>query len=276
MGGPVSVRNISTAPGRPSAALPLLDLAVGALASTAAATRPVRRRAAAVAGSAAHVVLRPPVLASRYQPETWLTALTRSGEERRTELFHAFSALLDELVPLVAEALLRRIDLTGAVQRFVDLDAVVAGVDLDSVASRLDIDAVARRLNLDAVVARLDLTGIVRNQVDLDALVASVDLDAAAARLDLDAVIARLDLVGLAEDVIAEVDLPEIIRESTGSVASETVRGVRMQSISGDQAIGRAVERLRLRRARRETTDEPEPSRTAEDVPAQPGPTERP
>jgi hypothetical protein len=181
-------------------------------------------------------------------------------------------------VPLVAEALLRRIDLTGAVQRFVDLDEVVAGVDLDSVAKRLDIDAVARRLNLDAVVARLDLTTIVRDQVDLDALVATVDLDAAAARLDVDAVIERIDLVGLAEDVIAEVDLPEIIRESTGSVASETVRGVRMQSISGDQAIGRAVERLRLRRGHRELPDEPELSRTAEEVHAQPrpGPTERP
>jgi hypothetical protein len=258
--------------------LPLLDLAVGAIASTAAATRPVRRRVAAVAAPVAQVALRPPVLASRFQPATWLTGLTRSGEERRTELFRALSALLDELVPLVAEALLRRMDLTGVVQRFVDLDEVVAGVDLDGVASRLDIDAVARRLDLDSVVARLDLTGIVRDQVDLDALVASVDLNAAAARLDLDAVIERIDLVGLAEDVIAEVDLPEIIRESTGSMASETVRGVRMQSISGDQALGRAVDRLRLRRGRREAADGPDGSRTAEDVAAQhrPGPTERP
>lgn len=259
MGGPVSVRNISTAPGRPSASLPLLDLAVGAIASTAAVTRPVRRRVAAVAGPVAQVVLRPPVLAPRYQPASWVAGLTHSGEERRNELFRAFAALLDELVPLVAEALLRRMDLTGAVQRFVDLDAVVAGVDLDAAASRLDIDAVAQRLDLDAVVARLDLTRIVRSQVDLDALVASVDLDA---------VVERIDLVGLAEDVIAEVDLPEIIRESTGSVASETVRGVRMQSISGDQAIGRAVDRLRLRRGHRETADEPDLSR--------PGPTERP
>jgi hypothetical protein len=69
-------------------------------------------------------------------------------------------------------------------------------------------------------------------------------------RLDLDALIDRIDLVGLAEGVIAEVDLPEIIRESTSSVASDTVRGVRMQGISGDEALGRAVGRLRLRRGR--------------------------
>ena len=153
-------------------------------------------------------------------------------------------------MPLVARELVRRIDLTAVVRQYVDLDSVVAGVDLDAAAVRLD---------LDAIVHRLDLTGIVRERVDLDYLVGTVDLDAAAAhldvdavarRLDLDAVIDRIDLAGLAQEVIAEVDLPEIIRESTGSVASDTVRGVRMQSISADDALGRAVDRLRFRRGR--------------------------
>jgi hypothetical protein len=139
----------------------------------------------------------------------------------------------------------------------------------------VDIDAVAQRLDIDAVVARLDLNRIVRDRVDLDGLVATVDLDAVAARLDVAAVIERIDLVGLAEDVIAEVDLPEIIRGSTGSMASDTVRGVRMQGISGDQAVGRAVERLRLRRGRRDAANG---GPSAEDIPAQPRPgtTERP
>ncbi len=69
-------------------------------------------------------------------------------------------------------------------------------------------------------------------------------------RVDLDAVIARLDLAKLADDVIASVDLPEIIRESTSAVQSETVREVRMRSISGDEAVGRAMERLMPRRRR--------------------------
>lgn len=75
-------------------------------------------------------------------------------------------------------------------------------------------------------------------------------------RVDLDAVIARLDLAKLAEDVIASVDLPEIIRESTSAVSSETVREVRMRSISGDEAVGRAMERLRPRRRGVPTHDE--------------------
>lgn len=69
-------------------------------------------------------------------------------------------------------------------------------------------------------------------------------------------VLKRIDMASLAEGVIAEVDLAEMIRQSTGSVASETVRGVRMQGISGDEAVGRVVARLRLRRSR------PEPEMT--------------
>jgi hypothetical protein len=223
--------------------------------------------------------LRPPLVAPRYQPATWLTTLADQGERRRDEFLRALGPLVDRLVPLLAEELLRRIDLTGVVRRHVDLDAVVAAVDLDAAAARLDVDAVARRLDVDAVVARLDLTRIVQDRVDLDAVVAAVDLDAAAARLDLEAVIARIDLAGLAEQVIAEVDLPGIIRGSTGSMASDTVTGVRMQSISGDEAVSRAVDRLRLRRGRREAatrgTSHAEPGA---DVPPQsrPGPTERP
>ena len=86
------------------------------------------------------------------------------------------------------------------------------------------------------------------------------------------AVLSRIDLASLAEGVIAEVDLAELIRQSTGSVASDTVRGVRMQGISGDEAVGRAVGRLRVRFGRRGT---PEPSPAdppAADADASPSP----
>ena len=176
------------------------------------------------------------------------------------------------------EAVLDRLDLTAIVLERVDLDALVKVV-LD----RVDIDAVARRLDIEAVVERLDLTAIVLERVDLDALVKvvldRVDINGVARRVDVEAVLDRLDLtaivlqrvdldalvktvlaridiadiVGLAEEVIDAVDLPEIIRESTGSMASDTVRGARMQGIVADEAVGRAVDRLLLRHGRRHT-----------------------
>ena len=204
----------------------------------------VARRTNVVTGPVTHFVLRPPVLPRRYQPGRVLDDLARRGARQRLVTRDDVSRLLDVLVPVVTVEVLRRIDLTKAVTEYVDLDAVAA---------RLDVDAVAARLDIDAVVDRMDLTRLVEERVDLDAIVAGVDIDAIAARIDIDAVIARIDLVGIAQEVIDEIDLPEIIRESTGSMASETVRGVRMQGIAGDEALGRVVDRILLRRKARKT-----------------------
>lgn len=203
----------------------------------------------------ARTALHPPLVPARYQPATFLAVRAWRGRGARARMRRSLSELLDELVPWVAVEVVRRVDLTDLVTRYVDLNGVVAAVDVDAVAARLDVDAVVRRADLntaaglldvdvvvgrvdiDAVLDRMDLTGVVLERVDLDALVA--------------AVLERVDLVGLAREVIDAIDLPEIIRESTGSMASDTVRDLRMQGIAADEAVSRAVDRLRLRRGRR-------------------------
>ncbi len=143
-------------------------------------------------------------------------------------------------------AVLDRLDLTDVVLSRVDLQRVVREVltrldgetlaevlvlvDVDAVAARLDVDAVAGRLDVEAVLDRLNLTSTVLDRVDLGVVV--------------DAALAKVDLIGIAEQVIDGVDLPEIIRESTGSMASETVRGVRMRGIEADQTVSHAMQRL--------------------------------
>ena len=82
------------------------------------------------------------------------------------------------------------------------------------------------------------------------------------AGIDLDAVIDRIDMIAIVEEVLATIDLPAIIRESTGSMASETVRGARMTGISVDDAISRGLERHLFRRRR-----PPTPSTPAGDAP---------
>jgi hypothetical protein len=169
------------------------------------------------------------------------------------------SGLLDRLVPAVAAQILSRLDLTEIVLQQVDINALVAAADLDVAASRLDLTTLALGLDLDAVLDRIDLNALIAQRVDLNLLVRGLDLNATAARLDadavvrtvdLDAILARIDLIGLTEQVINAIDLPEIIRESTGSLTSETVRGARMQGIAADDAISRVVDRIRFRRNR--------------------------
>jgi hypothetical protein len=63
-------------------------------------------------------------------------------------------------------------------------------------------------------------------------------------------VLDQLDLAGLARDVARDIDLPEIIRVSTGSVAAEAVRDVRVGAIHADDVVSNWVGRaLRPRRA---------------------------
>jgi hypothetical protein len=151
---------------------------------------------------------------------------------------------LDQIIArLDIEAVLDRMDLTQTVVDRVDLDVVVsralAGLDEESLAAlleKVDVNSIARRLDIDAVLDRMDLTTTVLKRVDLVRVV--------------DAVLDQMDLIALANEIIEGVDLPEIIRDSTGSMASETVKGVRMQGIGADQAVDRAIDRLLLRRAR--------------------------
>jgi hypothetical protein len=83
---------------------------------------------------------------------------------------------------------------------------------------------------VELVVSRLDLTSLVIRHVNIDEVIESVDL------------------VPVVEQVLAEIDLPAIIRDSTGSITSETVRGARMTGITVDEAISQAIQRRLFRR----------------------------
>ncbi|MDX6325095.1 MAG: hypothetical protein QOK15_1449, partial [Nocardioidaceae bacterium] len=138
----------------------------GPIIGTVVLTRGLLRRVVARAYPVMDVlVLHPPVLPRRAQPGSVLVRLSRRGMNERAALRHDVGALLDSMVPRVADELVRR--------------------------------------------------------------------------LDVEALVAGLDLTQLAQLVLAEVDLPELIRESTSAVSSETVREVRMRSISGDEAVSR-------------------------------------
>lgn len=82
---------------------------------------------------------------------------------------------------------------------------------------------------------------------ELDAMMGAV-ANNVAARIDVDAIIARIDLGGIARRLIDEIDLPEIIRASSGTMASETVLGMRMQGIEADDRVRSVVDKMLLRR----------------------------
>lgn len=97
---------------------------------------------------------------------------------------------------------------------------------------------------LDAVFKRVDLTALVLEHVSIPKIVDSIDLNAIAARIDVEAIIAQVDVSAIAKQVIDEIDLAGIIRDSSGALASEGVVGVRLQSASADDALERIIARF--------------------------------
>jgi len=241
--------------------LVLLDVAIGTavtgLGGIARGREVVSRLAAPVTGPAARAAR---TVADRL-PAALDGPLRASGQAQRSAARAVAESWLGYLVPRVVEAVLDRLDLTELVIRRVDLDRVAQHLDVEAVLDRLDLtelvirrvdlDRVAQHLDVEAVLDRLDLTELVMSRVDLDRIARSLDIEAIAYRLDLTALAERIDLIGLAEQVIVGIDLPQIIRDSTGSVASEGIAGVRMQGMEADQALAHLVDRLLRRRPRR-------------------------
>ncbi|MFD0309017.1 hypothetical protein [Streptomyces sp. NPDC127119] len=116
-------------------------------------------------------------------------------------------------------------------------------------------DTAIRRLTA-AVVDRMDLDELV-SRVDVNRVAERVDVDRIAARLNLDAVLDRIDLAVVAKDVLEEIDLGRIVRDTGGGMAGETVHGLRARSMRADRMVDRIADRL-LRRPDTEQGDEPD------------------
>lgn len=162
-------------------------------------------------GSFVQAGLRPPLASLGLDPERLLRQLSDRGRANRTATVQRVDAFASAAIPWAVSAVLDRLDLTAM---------VIERVDLDTVATQLDLGSILDRVDLDAMVARVDL----------------------------DRIVARLDVPGLALWVIESVDLPGIIRESSSSVATQTVKGVRAASLEADQAVSGVVDRILLRR----------------------------
>ena len=121
-----------------------------------------------------------------------------------------------------------------------------------------------------ALLNQLDLTAVVAERVDVNAVAAQIDVDAIARRVDVIAILDRVDPAAVTRYLVEELDLPAIIQSSTGSIMSDTLHDVRMQSISADERLSRAVDAMLLRRRPRRTAAPGATRPAAQDGPATP------
>ncbi|MER6970754.1 RDD family protein [Nocardioides sp. NPDC000445] len=121
-------------------------------------------------------------------------------------------------------------------------ERVVVTVDPDIVLEHVDLNALLSRVDLDAVLAR----------VDMDALLARVDLNKLLADVDLDALLGNVDV----EALVRRSGIPDIVAESTYSMAGSALDVARRQLVGLDVVIDRIVDRL-MRRSEDERRDGP-------------------
>lgn len=239
-----------------------LDLTLRAAGIAAKTTRKMLDAARPLSNA----LLRPPLVPHRYQPQARLAALAQRGHDIRTQVGPRTAQLVSDLVPVALNAVLDRIDLTALVLERLELEQVIDAADVNEVAARLQLMPIVDRLPIDHIIDNVDINRVVA-QVDLDAIVERIDIDAIAARVDVGAVVGRLDLASLANQVIDAVDLPGIIRESSGAMASDTVLSLRMQGIEADEWVSRVVDKVRVRRRDRGTDVDPNGNEIRHDGP---------
>jgi hypothetical protein len=199
--------------------------------------------------------MHPPVLPPSLTPEVVIRHLSMRGNDVLEAAEGALDVVSRELVPTATDAVLERVDVTDLVLKQVDLvrivDAVLDRIDLtELVLQRVDLDRLIAAADLDAAAARLDV----------DAVAQRLDVDAVAARLDVNAVAARLNPAAVGDFLVEAIDLPEIIRTSTGSVAAGAVHEARVHGTEAYGQAKRVVGRVPLLHREPEPELEPEPT----------------
>ncbi len=94
--------------------------------------------------------------------------------------------------------------------------------------------------------------------LDLAALVDRIPIEEVIDRLDFEAIIARIDIGPIVRQAMDDVDIYEIVRESTQGITGEAVDTVRSQAMGLDTLVERIVDRILFRKGRRDLRLEPE------------------
>ena len=221
------------------------------------------------------VMLSPPLVPDKLKPSHLLRQASRRWVVERPGAVRSLTAWSTRVAPAASKVAVNMVDVDPLIvgvmdqvnlQRLaetalsqVDVDALmtaaVADVDItrfvEQVLARLDLTLV-----LDNVIQSIDLAEVVRrtlDQIDVTALVLErMDMrrviTSTFEQLDMTRLITeQVDLVGVANVIVDGIDLIQIIRDSTGSIASETVNDIRIQGIEADRTVSRFVDRLLLR-----------------------------
>ncbi|HEY3722541.1 MAG TPA: hypothetical protein VGN59_04175 [Acidimicrobiia bacterium] len=197
----------------------------------------VERGLAGVAASLARApIVGGPVRATEGYLERWSDA--GEVEQARNR------ALVTEFVRRLAP------ELATAVVAQLDMNSLMGQLPIDAVVATVDIDALLDRVNVEGIIDRVDVEKII-DRVDVEKIIDRVDVNAIVGRVDVQGIMGRVDIAPMAQEIIAEVDIGAIVRQSTGSITGDAVDGGRVTAMRLDGFVDRVTDRILLRRKTR-------------------------
>jgi hypothetical protein len=128
------------------------------------------------------------------------------------------------------------------------LDAVGGEVDRRRDRARMREEASREEavVAMQAIVRQV--VDAVIEQVDMDALVDRIPVDKVIDKVDVNEIAARIDV----DSILERVDIGSIVRESTTSLAGETVDAIRVQAMGADLFAARVVDKILFRKKPRD------------------------
>jgi hypothetical protein len=206
----------------------------------------VERGVAQVAGALARTpVVGAPVRAT----EEYLGRWSDAGEAEQARNRALVTEFVRRLAPELATAVITQLDMETLSSQL-PIDAIVAGVDIDALLDRVDVESIIDRVDVDKIVSRVDVEKII-DRVDVEKIIERVDVNAIVARVDVQSIMGKVDIAPMAQEIIAEVDIGAIVRESTGSITGDAVDSGRVTAMRLDGFSDRIVDRILFRRKAR-------------------------
>lgn len=198
-------------------------------------------------------------VASGYTRSRLVDEQPAEAGESDTVTLADFAAVLPGATATVAASVQSTLfDLVAALEhRINEVSAAASGVEFTAAPVRalhnwlsgLDEQFRARQAERAEAAAEFlatvgpETTAELLSRVDMNMVLSEVDMDALVERVTLERVLERVDVNSLMTDVLAELDTANLLKESTGKIASNTVDSVRGVPGAAGRLAGRVVRR---------------------------------
>ena len=187
--------------------------------------------------------------------EDYLERWSDLGEVEQARNRALVTEFVRRLAPELATAVIAQLDMDSLMSQLpidsivakVNIDALLDNVNVEGIIDRVDVEKIIDRVDVEKIIDRVDVEKII-DRVDVEKIIDRVDINGIVGRVDMQGIMGKIDIAPMAQEIIAEVDIGAIVRQSTGSITGDAVDGGRVTAMRLDSFVDRVTDRVLFRR----------------------------